>query len=283
MTRNSMVDILFYGLILISLMFVSDQAFAVQQNAQSNNQQLLFQYSNQTTPMANTMTTVSTDSSAYVDGEFMTISGNVGSITGLKFTPVQIFNPKGILIHSEQLPIDGGGSFHTSLIAGGVLWNKIGIYTIKTHYGSNIPSETTFYFGGKVSKQSVVGEPTIENIQLMRASGITVLYNEIDNLNETYFISDYKNNKKILLDTTKSIKQNVLNGEYYGTFVGLSKIETIANETLTDEGKAKIIPLVKDLKISLQIATSPEFPSFIPLVLGVIMMIVVFHLKNRFS
>src|SRR5574340_334096 len=108
MKQNNIIDILFYGFIMISLVFISDQAFAVQQNVQSNNQQLLFQYSNKTESMQNSMMTVFTDSSSYVDGEFMTISGNVGSVTGLKFAAIEIFNPSGILIHVEQLPINGG-------------------------------------------------------------------------------------------------------------------------------------------------------------------------------
>src|SRR5574340_758620 len=100
---NLLCSIVFYGFIMISLVFIFDQAFAVQQNVQSNNQQLLFQYSNTTESMQNSMMTVFTDSSSYVDGEFMTISGNVGSVTGLKFAAIEVFNPSRILIHVEQL------------------------------------------------------------------------------------------------------------------------------------------------------------------------------------
>src|ERR1700687_2041469 len=178
MTQNKTTDILFLSVIFASMFFIFDQAFADQQVlSQSNNTQILFQYGNQTQIIQNPVT-VYTDRSSYDDGEFVAISGYVMHVTDFKFVAIEIFNPDGTLIHIEQSPIGGGGSYYTSFIAGGVQWNEIGAYTVKVHYGPNkIPSGTAiFNFNGKSSKQSIPGELTLNDNKLMRSTGITALY-----------------------------------------------------------------------------------------------------------
>ena len=286
MMQNKTIDILFYSVILISMFFIFDQAFAdLQVSSNQNNQQILFQYSNKTQVIQNTVT-VYTDRYSYDDGEFIAISGYVTPVTDYKFVTMEIFNPDGILIHVDQISIGGGGSYHTSFITGGVKWTEFGAYMVKVHYGPNkMPSGMTiFTFNGKSSKQSMPDELTLNDNKLMRTTGITALYNTINSLDsDTDFLSGYARSKNIMLNETQNVNQTVLHGEYYGTYVGLSSIAQQANKSLTKEGKEKILPLVNDLITSLKIYTTPEFPAFVPLVLGILLVIGLLHFKNRLN
>lgn len=286
MTQNKTVDILFLSAMFASMFFIFDQAFADQQVlSQSSNPQILFQSSNQTRIVYDTVT-VSTDRSSYDDGEFIAISGYVMPVTDFKFVAIEIFNPDGMLIHIEQPSIGGGGSYYTSFITGGIKWNEIGAYTVKVHYGPNkIPFGTAiFTFDGKLPKQSMPRELTINDIQLMRTTGITALYKAINSLDpKDDFLPGYSNSRNTMLNETQNVNQTVLHGEYYGTYVGLSNISQEANKSLTNATKEKILPLVNDLITSVKIYTTPEFPAFVPLVLGILIVIGLSHFKNRLN
>lgn len=284
MIQNKTIDILFLGIMLISIFFIFDPAFAdLQVSSNQNNPQILFQYSNQTQTIQNTVT-VYTDRYSYADGDFIAISGYVTPVKDYKFVAMEIFNPDGILIHVNQISLGGGGSYYTSFIIGGVKWTEIGAYTVKVHYGPNkMPfGETIFTFDGKSSKQPTSGELTLNDNRLMRSTGITALYKTVYSLDpDGDFLHGYSKNKKIMLSEIQNVNQTVLDGEYYGTYVGLSNIAQEANESLTKEGKEKILPLVNGLITSVQIYTTPEFPTFVPLVLGILIVIGLLRFTNK--
>lgn len=286
MMQNKFVDIIFWGIMLVSLLFIFNSAFAdLQVSSNQNNPQILFQYSNQTQTIQN-IVNVYTDRYSYDAGDFIVISGYVIPVTDYKFVTIEIINPNGMLIHVDQTPISGGGSYHDSFITGGVKWTEIGAYTVKVHYGPNkLPfGMTIFTFNGKSSKQSMPEELTLNDNRLMRSTGITTLYKTINSLDsDTDFLSGYAGSKNIMLNETQSVNQTVLHGEYYGTYVGLSSIAQQANKSLTKEGKEKILPLVNDLITSVKIYTTPEFPEFVPLVLGILLVIGLLHFKNRLN
>lgn len=145
---------------------------------------------------------------------------------------------------------------------------------------SYIGSDTT----AKVADYEEHGDLTIKDVRLMRSTGITSLYNAINALDaNTDFISKSSNTKNLLLTEFQKVNQTILDGEYYGTYVGLSNIEQEAHKSFTQEGKAKILPLVHNLITSIKIDTTPEFPIFTPLVLGILMIIGLSYFTNRLN
>ena len=88
--------------------------------------------------------TVTTDNSAYQQGEIITVSGNIEKI--LPGTPVimQIFFER-TQVDVAQLDVSKNGKFSTTFVADGPLWSSDGLATLRVAYGSDV-TETSFDF-----------------------------------------------------------------------------------------------------------------------------------------
>lgn len=98
---------------------------------------------------------VSTDKSSYLEGDTVVVSGNVRSI--IVGTPVilQVFDPDNNRVEIAQINPAQDGSYTHTILALGPLWTKNGEYIVQVFYGpvSNA-IETTFLF----NTESVVSE-----------------------------------------------------------------------------------------------------------------------------
>ena len=107
--------------------------------------------------------TVTTDKSAYSDGDTILISGQVKEIlSGFKVS-LQIIAANGNLVTSQQLEVGSDKRFSTQITAGGSLWKSEGTYTIKVLYGTAARTgETTFEFGGTTDTTTTPTGPTFD-------------------------------------------------------------------------------------------------------------------------
>ena len=88
--------------------------------------------------------TVTTDNSAYQQGDIITVSGNIEKI--LPGTPVimQIFFER-TQVDVAQLDVSKNGKFSTTFVADGPLWSSDGLATLRVAYGSDV-TETSYDF-----------------------------------------------------------------------------------------------------------------------------------------
>jgi len=88
--------------------------------------------------------TLSTDNTAYQQGDIITVSGTIEKV--LPNTPVilQIFFVK-TQVDVAQIDVSKNGKFSTTFVADGPLWSQDGVGTIRLGYGNTI-SETSFEF-----------------------------------------------------------------------------------------------------------------------------------------
>ena len=88
--------------------------------------------------------TVTTDNSAYQQGDIITVSGSIEKI--LPGTPVimQIFFER-TQVDVAQLDVSKNGKFSTTFVADGPLWSSDGLATLRVAYGSDV-TEASFDF-----------------------------------------------------------------------------------------------------------------------------------------
>ena len=88
--------------------------------------------------------TVTTDNSAYQQGDIITVRGSIEKI--LPGTPVimQIFFER-TQVDVAQLDVSKNGKFSTTFVADGPLWSSDGLATLRVAYGSDV-TEASFDF-----------------------------------------------------------------------------------------------------------------------------------------
>ena len=98
--------------------------------------------------------TVTTDNSAYQQGDIITVSGNIEKI--LPGTPVimQIFFER-TQVDVAQLDVSKNGKFSTTFVADGPLWSSDGLATLRVAYGSDV-TETSFDFFEKTQMERFI-------------------------------------------------------------------------------------------------------------------------------
>jgi len=94
--------------------------------------------------------TIETDSSSYVEGEVITVSGSVSDFresdpyTNFDVT-IRLIAPNNNIVSISQVSLDDG-FYSTSILAQGPLWKIDGDYTISVSQGSDRNASTTFTF-----------------------------------------------------------------------------------------------------------------------------------------
>ena len=95
--------------------------------------------------------TVETNSSSYVEGEVITISGSVSDYreidpyTNFDVT-IRLIAPNNNIVSISQVPLDASGAYVTSILAQGPLWKLDGDYTVSASQGLDRNASTTFAF-----------------------------------------------------------------------------------------------------------------------------------------
>ena len=119
--------------------------------------------------------TIETDSSSYVDGDEIIVSGSVSDFkesdpyTNFDVT-IRLLAPNNNIVSISQVSLDSDGFYLASIIAQGHLWKLDGDYTIYASQGSDRNASTTFTFvhsvpEGEVTEEVTEGEVT-ESIEV---------------------------------------------------------------------------------------------------------------------
>ena len=95
--------------------------------------------------------TIETDSSSYKTGDIIHVTGSISDYN--EEDPYKNFDvalrviaSNNNIISISQIPLDSGGSYSTSILAGGPLWKLDGDYTISASHGSDRSASVTFTF-----------------------------------------------------------------------------------------------------------------------------------------
>ena len=108
--------------------------------------------------------TIETDSSSYVEGEVITVSGSVSDFresdpyTNFDVT-IRLIAPNNNIVSISQVSLDDG-FYSTSILAQGPLWKLDGDYTVSVSQGSDRNASTTFTFIHSESEEEVIEEST---------------------------------------------------------------------------------------------------------------------------
>jgi len=112
--------------------------------------------------------TIETDSSSYVEGDVISISGSVSDYresdpyTNFDVT-IRLLAPNNNIVNISQVSLDSDGFYSTSILAQGPLWKLDGDYTISVSQGSDRNASTTFTFVHSAPEEVVeVEEEVIE-------------------------------------------------------------------------------------------------------------------------
>jgi len=108
--------------------------------------------------------TIVTNSSSYITGEMINVSGSVSDYD--ESDPFKNFDitlkliaPNGNIITISQIPLNSDGSYSTYIPAQGPLWMYGGDYTVSVSHGSDNNASTTFTF---ILAPEVIEEEVIE-------------------------------------------------------------------------------------------------------------------------
>ncbi len=110
--------------------------------------------------------TIETNSSSYVEGEVITVSGSVSDFresdpyTNFDVT-IRLIAPNNNIVNISQVSLDDG-FYSTSILAQGPLWKIDGDYTVSVSQGSDRNASTTFTFIHSESEEGVTEEVTEE-------------------------------------------------------------------------------------------------------------------------
>ena len=110
--------------------------------------------------------TIETDSSSYVEGEVIIVSGSVSDFresdpyTNFDVT-IRLIAPNNNIVSISQVSLDDG-FYSTSILAQGPLWKLDGDYTISVSQGSDRNASTTFTFVLSEHEEEVIEEEVIE-------------------------------------------------------------------------------------------------------------------------
>jgi len=119
-----------------------------------------FQVASQSSEVA--IITIETDSSSYVDGDVISVSGSVSDFreadpyTNFDVT-IRLIAPNNNIVSISQISLDDG-FYSTSILAQGPLWKLDGDYTISVSQGSDRNASTTFTFIHSAPEEEVTTE-----------------------------------------------------------------------------------------------------------------------------
>jgi hypothetical protein len=114
--------------------------------------------------------TIETDSSSYVEGDVISVSGSVSDFresdpyTNFDVT-IRLLAPNNNIVSISQVPLDSDGFYSTSILAQGPLWKFDGDYTISVSQGSDRNASTTFTFIHSEPEEEIIEEVT-ESIEI---------------------------------------------------------------------------------------------------------------------
>jgi len=256
------------------------------------------------------------DKTSYLEGETISVSGEITNMIASNQISLIIQSPNGNLVALDQMTIGSDKQFSTEIKLGGKLMKQEGTYTIKVQYGEQSIT-TSFEFGGVIDVPEnelaeTIVEDTVEDIvmedsvivdSIVTATTLTIqdstdlisyeitngkITNVIPDLDAVSLLIDIEaiDNGAITLTIPRSVLDSTLNGsddEFFvlvdGEEVYFEEITTSTDRTLTIEFLAgsEQIEIIGTFVI-------PEFGTIAAMILAVaIISIVAISAKSRLS
>jgi len=256
------------------------------------------------------------DKTSYLEGETISISGEIKNMIPSNQISLIIQSPNGNLVALDQMTIGSDKQFSTEIKLGGKLMKQEGTYTIKVQYGEQSIT-TSFEFGGVIDVPEnelaeTIVEDTVEDIvmedsvivdSIVTATTLTIqdstdlisyeitngkITNVIPDLDAVSLLIDIEaiDNGAITLTIPRSVLDSTINGsddEFFvlvdGEEVYFEEITTSTDRTLTIEFLAgsEQIEIIGTFVI-------PEFGTIAAMILAVaIISIVAISAKSRLS
>ena len=256
------------------------------------------------------------DKTSYLEGETISISGEITNMIASNQISLIIQSPNGNLVALDQMTVGSDKQFSTEIKLGGKLMKQEGTYTIKVQYGEQSIT-TSFEFGGvtDISEnelEEVIVEDTVEDIvmedsvivdSIVTATTLTIqdstdlisyeitngkITNVIPDLDAVSLLIDIEaiDNGAITLTIPRSVLDSTINGsddEFFvlvdGEEVYFEEITTSTDRTLTIEflAGAEQIEIIGTFVI-------PEFGTIAAMILAVaIISIIAISAKSRLS
>ena len=126
---------------------------------------------------------VTTDKSSYLDGEIISISGQVQDPFGIGITLMMI-SPNGNIVSIAQTEVDSDNQFSKNITLGGPLMKEEGTYIITVQYGEE-SIKTSFEFGGVSSSNELeelsIIDSTVTATTIAVQDSIDLIHYEITN------------------------------------------------------------------------------------------------------
>ena len=245
---------------------------------------------------------VTTDKSSYLEGETISISGEIKYIALGNQLSIVIQAPNGNLVSVDQITVSSDNQFSTEIKLGGKLMKEEGTYTIKVTQDKKNHVTTSFEFGGISSlnelEESVIVDSLITTTTITVQDSTDLIYYEITNGKVISIIPDM-DAKSLLINIeawddgsiTLTIPRSVLDAkindvdddEFFvlvdGEEVDFEEITTSTDRTLTIEFSAgsEQIEIIGTFVI-------PEFGTIAAMILAVaIISIIAISAKSRLS
>ena len=256
------------------------------------------------------------DKTSYLEGETISISGEITNMIASNQISLIIQSPNGNLVALDQMTVGSDKQFSTEIKLGGKLMKQEGTYTIKVQYGEQSIT-TSFEFGGVTDipeneLEEVIVEDTVEDIvmedsvivdSIVTATTLTIqdstdlisyeitngkITNVIPDLDAVSLLIDIEaiDNGAITLTIPRSVLDSTINDsddEFFvlvdGEEVYFEEITTSTDRTLTIEFLAgsEQIEIIGTFVI-------PEFGTIAAMILAVaIISIIAISAKSRLS
>ena len=256
------------------------------------------------------------DKTSYLEGETISISGEIENMIASNQISLIIQSPNGNLVALDQMTVGSDKQFSTEIKLGGKLMKQEGTYTIKVQYGEQSIT-TSFEFGGVTDipeneLEEVIVEDTVEDIvmedsvivdSIVTATTLTIqdstdlisyeitngkIINVIPDLDAVSLLIDIEaiDDGAITLTIPRSVLDSTINGsddEFFvlvdGEEVYFEEITTSTDRTLTIEffTGSEQIEIIGTFVI-------PEFGTIAAMILAVaIISIIAISAKSRLS
>ena len=242
--------------------------------------------------------TITTDNTAYEEGDIITVSGSIEKI--IPGTPIilQIFIDR-TQVDVAQIDVSSQGDFSTTFVASGPLWSNDGDVSIRASYGTMF-TETNFTFFSQVKEDTfllnqeveVPNEGTFDVPYTMKGGTVqSILLNQENlgldiNINTT---SDGSITLELNRNYIDSIKPDGTNEDFIIMVYNLQVNEPVQTEVLdlesTAESRVIQIPIKSGDNLIQIIGTFviPEFGTITQFVLIIaILSIIIITAKTKF-
>ena len=260
------------------------------------------------------------DKTSYLEGETISISGEITNMIASNQISLIIQSPNGNLVALDQMTIGSDKQFSTEIKLGGKLMKQEGTYTIKVQYGEQSIT-TSFEFGGVTDmpenalEETIVEdtvEDTVEDIvmedsvivdSIVTATTLTIqdstdlisyeitngkITNVIPDLDAVSLLIDIEaiDNGAITLTIPRSVLDSTINGSDDEFFVLVDGEEVYFEEITTSTDRTLTIEFLAGSEQIEIIGTFviPEFGTIAAMILAVaIISIIAISAKSRLS